>query len=279
MSVERFHFNLGSFECIAIRDYHTQYPTGVLTTDVPEEQLIQALREHGFPTDSWHVDYNCLFVHTGEQRVLIDAGWGRDAHQNQGKLLEGLQAEGITPEDIDILVITHRDIDHIGGIIDAKDQPVFKNARHIVWRGTWDSWNTFDWANVSPDGVPFDNKARQLLQDRVELVDHETEFAPGFQIIPAIGHRPCHIVLSISSEGEQLIHMADAVVHPILIEYADWSWPLHTLVEQAEAVKLELLERVADQNILVFAAHFPFPGLGRVTRDESGWHWQPLDGR
>jgi len=102
------------------------------------------------------------------------------------------------------------------------------------------------------------------------------EFLPGFQVIPAVGHRPDHTVLSVSSAGKRLLHLADSIIHPIMIEHAEWRWPGHSLPEQAMNDRQQLLERAAGQNALVFGSHFPFPGLGYVVQQGEGWRWQPI---
>jgi len=276
MNAERFHFNVGAFECIAIKDDSEAHPISDLTTDVTEEQLAQVLRDHGFPSEEWITDFNCLLINTGEHRVLVDAGWGCGTTRRDGRLLQNLQAEGIAPKDIDVIVITHSDRDHTGGLIDAKGKMTFTNTRHVMWREGWRAWSETNWAEEPEDMAAFHRKILQRLQDRVELVEPETEFLPGFQVIPAVGHRPDHTVLSVSSAGKQLLHLADAIIHPVMIEHPDWRWPDHSLPERAMNDRRQLLERAAAQNALVFGSHFPFPGLGYVVQQGERWRWQPI---
>ena len=119
-------------------------------------------------------------------------------------------------------------------------------------------------------------KTLPVIKDRTEPVDPETEFLPGFRIVPTPGHRPGHASLIISSAGEHLIHLGDAVGHPILIEHSEWRWKFDTSPEQAASDRRQLLDLAADQQALVFGAHFPFPGLGHVIRQGEGWRWQPI---
>ncbi|MEE9441717.1 MAG: hypothetical protein V3V99_03520 [candidate division Zixibacteria bacterium] len=43
-----------------------------------------------------------------------------------------------------------------------------------------------------------------------------------------------------------------------------------------EAVKFkqQILDEAVWDNLLVFAPHFPFPGLGRLSQTKTGWSWQ-----
>jgi len=60
-----------------------------------------------------------MVVTTGEHQVLVETG-ADGLGPNAGKLLQNLQAEGIAPEDIDTVIITHGHPDHIGGNTDAE---------------------------------------------------------------------------------------------------------------------------------------------------------------
>jgi len=279
VNVECYRFKVGTFQCIAVNDATESNPITdlAMNMNVPEEQLAQALAERGFSSTELIVAFNCLFIHTGEHRVLVDTGCGRGMDRLDGKLLQNLQAEGIKPQDIDRIFLTHADGDHIGGLMDTEGKPVFSNARYSMWKGMWDFWSSETILARLPE--PFAGPLRKTLpviKDRTEPVEPETEFLPGFRIVPTPGHRPGHASLIISSEGEHLIHLGDAVGHPILIEHPEWRWKFDASPEQAASDRRQLLDRAADQQALVFGAHFPFPGLGHVMRHGEGWRWQPI---
>ncbi|HRU20421.1 MAG TPA: MBL fold metallo-hydrolase, partial [Kiritimatiellia bacterium] len=52
---------------------------------------------------------NAFLVHTGGKRVLVDTGLGL-------KLEENLKSAGVSPVEIDAVLITHMHRDHIGGL-------------------------------------------------------------------------------------------------------------------------------------------------------------------
>jgi len=118
-------------------------------------------------------DFNCLLINTGEHRVLVDAGWGYGTTRRNGRLLQNLKAEGIAPEDIDVIVITHSDRDHTGGLIHAEGKMTFPNTRHVMWREGWRAWSETNWAKEPEDMAVFHRKVLQCLHDRVELVEPE----------------------------------------------------------------------------------------------------------
>ena len=281
-----YRFQVGDFECAVINDGVELYPANDVIADVPQEQLEQALAARGFSPTEATVGYNCLLVDTGtplafgnshsdgEQYVLVDVGRGCGPPERDERLLQNLPVD---PQDIDAVIVTHGDIDHVGGVIDADGGLIFPNARHIMWKAGWEYWTSeASLAQMPERTAAAKHKIIHLLRDRIELVDAETEFMPGFRIVPATGHRPEHVTLDISSAGEQLLYLADAIVHPIVIEYAEWQTAFHSFPEQAMQDKWRLIEQAATQNALVLGFHFAFPGLGRVARRGQGWHWQPI---
>jgi hypothetical protein len=48
------------------------------------------------------------------------------------------------------------------------------------------------------------------------------------------------------------------------------------LAEQAAITKNEMLSRISQSRALMFASHFPFPGLGYVSKEEDVYSWTPL---
>jgi glyoxylase-like metal-dependent hydrolase (beta-lactamase superfamily II) len=83
------------------------------------------------------------------------------------------------------------------------------------------------------------------------------------------------MVLTISSDTEQLLYISDALIHLIHLEQPNWYSLYDIKPEQAVATKRQLLDRVVAEKALVFAFHFPFPGLGYVIQKGKSWQWQP----
>ena len=292
MDRESYRFDLGRFGCVSLSDGAFNYPLESFFADVPSEQVQETLRQHDLPTEQIITPYTLLLVDTGEHRVLVDTGAGNlGAHAADlfprvdhsttvtGKLLENLRATGTKPLDIDTVVITHAHPDHVGGTLDEAGNLVFEGARYFVSREEWDFWTS----NVAPTKAPppMANIARRNLEplrDRLTLIDDGFEVVPGIRAIATPGHTPGHIALSIISDGEQLLHVSDAVLYPLHLEYPEWTPVFDVSPEEAAASKRRIFDLAAEEEALVFAHHFPpFPNLGHILKKEEGWLWQPIE--
>ena len=135
--------------------------------------------------------------------------------------------ENETIEDIDTVILTHAHPDHINGNTLDNGQLAFPNARYFMSKTEWDFWNSGE-AEATLDEKIKDvllSVTRQNLPPiahKVELVEGDKVIIPGIRCIAAPGHTPGHMVLLISSEEDQLLHMVDTVLHPIHIEYPEW---------------------------------------------------------
>ncbi|UCE37628.1 MAG: MBL fold metallo-hydrolase [Thermoplasmata archaeon] len=270
-----YSFNIGNFECVVINDFSRKVPLSALVINAEEENVERVIRENKYMRDT--IDYNNLLVKTENNIVLVDTGLGNRT-EIKGKLLLGLSSIGIEPKDIDSVVITHGDGDHIGGILNDQNDVVFPNARYFMWKEGWDSWTKAEnHPERSMEIISFFRDTFSMISDRLELVGSGEEFLPGFTMIPAVGHKRDHTALSISSNKEKLLHIADTVIHPFFMAYYHWNSVLDSLLDQALKSKTKLLDRASSKNELVFGAHFPFPGLGHVVKNgDVGWLWQPF---
>ncbi len=291
MNSQTHRFKVGSFQCIAVSDGTHVYapptfppPAIFLFVNAPRESLEQVLREHNLQPEQWSEwvsSYTCLVINTGEHRVLVDTG-ADGLGPSTGRLLQNLKTEGIEPEDIDTIILTHGHPDHIGGNTDSEGKLAFPNARYIMREDEWDFWNSEEAAlKLKEHGreilLGCARKNLPPIQNQLYLVDRETEILPGIQAIAAPGHTLGHMALAVSSEGQQLLCVSDAVLHPIHLERPEWYAVVDLDPEQVEATRRRLLTRAVDQNALVLAFHFPFPGLGRVVPRGEGWQWQPIE--
>ena len=286
-----FRFNLGGLTCLALRDGGRTSTIEQEIVDVPPADLSAAMRAAGFASDEVEVGFNVLLVEMDGQRILVDTGTGR------GQLLSALGAEGVEPGQIDTVILTHGDGDHIGGILDGAGEPTFANARYVLWREAWDQWtdparrgqmldqfltifrrrgvDEAQLARMAEGRAAYATQTLPRIHDRLDLVELDQEFLPGLRLVDGRGHRSDQVAVAVNGRGASLLHVADAVRHPVQMVHPDWNGSLDSFPVESVATRRRLLHRAAQEKSLIFAAHLPFPGAGWVDAQGDGWAWRP----
>lgn len=275
-----YQFNIGEYEGFVLYDFVHVHSTEELIVNPVGEELAQIAPEYNFKLNEIPVGYNNLLLKAGDQYVLVDAGIRRP----MGKLRAGLEQLKIDPSDIHTIIITHSDRDHLGGILDEGGEISFPNARYIMLEDSWRYWSSEEgrielsrlnnWTN---DKTQFAWDTYAKIKDLMLFIKPDEEFIPGFRLYPAPGHRYDHSVLKVTSADEGLMHIADTLAHPLFTANREWYSTYDADPIQAIKTKIELLNICSTEKALVFAAHFPFPGLGYVTQKEERWIWQPIN--
>lgn len=286
MNTDSHRFRLGDFECIIVNDgtFAYPHPAQLFFANAPEKSLREVLEKQNLDLETWDQyvsPYPSLVVKTRDHCVLVDTGAGEMA-PTTGRLLDNLQAEGIAGEDIDTVILTHAHPDHIGGIA-AGGERLWPKARYVMWKDEWDFWTS------SPDlsSLNLPEQLIELIQEtamrnlplikgHLSLVDRETEIVSGIKAVAAPGHTPGHMALLVSSGGEALLHIVDAVIHPIHVERPDWYTAFDLLPEQTVVTRRRLLEQAAVRHLMVLALHFPFPCLGHIGKQRDRWQWRAI---
>ena len=168
MNIKSYRFQLGSFECLSLSDGSVDYPPGHLFANVPKAQIEEALRGRGLPVDYVTTPCTCLYVNTGEHRVLVDMGAGQVA-PDAGRLRQNIVAAGIEPVDIDTVVITHAHPAHVGGTLDDEDRPIYASARYYLWKEEWEFYPP-----IPPEDHPLREKEIKIIREESDRPDADT---------------------------------------------------------------------------------------------------------
>jgi glyoxylase-like metal-dependent hydrolase (beta-lactamase superfamily II) len=282
-----YRFKIGDLQATVISDGYGDFPVGpVFAMNVSEAELAPVLKAN-FMQPTIQVSNNILVVDTGRERILVDTGFGEKIGPSFGSfpgLEANLRRAGITPESIDLVVISHGHLDHIGGLVTKSGALAFPNAQLVFVDTEWNYWtgNRFEIeVNSSPMPDPFKNAAIAAAEnlpsvaDRSRFVKHGGEIISGVHYIAAPGHSPFHAAILFASGKEQFMHMGDIAHNPVTsLQHPDWT-PLFDH-EPAQAIKSRkaILDRVATDRVMAMGYHFPFPAIGHVVRHDKAYRWE-----
>ena len=166
---------------------------------------------------------NCLLIQSNGKNILVDTGIG-DKHNTKvktrfhmrgGQLSNSLRSFGLSPDDIDIVVLTHLHFDHVGGCTTFKNKkavPVFRNATHLVQRLDWDEANNTNertrTAYITDDFLPLQQS------NQLQLLDGDTEIISGLWVRRTGGHTAGHQLAYFESDGEKVATLGDLLMIP-----------------------------------------------------------------
>ncbi len=280
-----FPFTLGDLELMIITDGHALFQPAqpIFAPGVAPAAVAQLLHDNFLPETAVDVSLNILVLKKGKDIVVFDTGCGNNFGPQAGKLLQQLQAAGIQPDDVTAIFLTHAHPDHVGGLLQADDVPVFPHATIYVSETEYKFWisDKPDFSRSKfPDKeavnfwVALAKKSFTAYRSKIKLFqDGETILGCiKTRIVP--GHTPGHTLAHIFSGNEELIHMADTVHdHVLLLSHPEWGVGFDTDFTMAAKARIKLLGELSDKRSHVFSYHLPWPGLGHVRRKDQHFEW------
>ena len=249
-------------------------PADVAFATAPADELAAALGG----ADRVAGPYNCLLVFSSEGVVLVDAGIGSYEHPlggSGGRLEVALREQGVTVDDVEVVVLTHGHLDHVGGLC-VDGRPRFGHARHLISRLEWELWTDEAALAAMPQAVA--RVAREQLPPLehaglVELVEGELDVAPGVRLLAAPGHSPGQLAVELGEAEPVALYLADVVVHELHLEHPNWVMAVEPSPADVVATRHALLGRAAAEGLIVAASHIDDAGL--VERAGEGFRFRP----
>ena len=267
---------LGSATLTTVSDGSLVLPGSFIFEPMPEADLDTILRDFNLSKDRLTPECNLALFRDGTRNVLFDVGSGPDFMPSAGTLVNSLDRLGMTPEDITHVVFTHAHPDHIWGLLDEFDDPLFYNATYMMGRGEWDYWWNPETVNTIGDArAAFAVGAKrrmQAIEDAVVLFEDGQEILPGILALSTPGHTPGHMAFEIRHGATAALVLGDAIGnHHVAFQRPDWESGSDQDMALAAKTRGMLFDRIMADDLAVVGFHLPNGGIGRVDRFKDGF--------
>ncbi len=243
-------FRIGDLELTWLNGGTFELDGGTMFGVVPKvlwQKKYPPVEDNYIPLTAWPI-----LVRTPQALVLIESGIGNKLTDKQKKIYrikedwsvpQELKQLGIGREDIDVVVLTHYDFDHAGGVImqeqDGTPGLTFPKAKHILQKKEWhDVLNP----NIRTINTywPLNNELMRTSPNLV-LVEGRYEVAPGISVVHTGGHNGGHQIVEMASRGEKALHLGDllpthAHANPLWVMAYD-NFPMEAIAAKEQWMK------------------------------------------
>jgi glyoxylase-like metal-dependent hydrolase (beta-lactamase superfamily II) len=288
-----YRYRVGAMEVTVVSDGARTFPlSDTFVLNVKKDEVNAALDKAYMPRDKMTIHFAPVVVNTGNKLVVIDTGNGPGEYASSkgavGQFVLNLGAAGIDPKMIDTVIISHFHGDHVNGLLTADNQPAFPNAEVLVPATEWKFWSDDGEMSRASAGRMtdlFKNNRRIFeagLRKKVTPYDWNQEVAPGITAVGTIGHTPGHTSYVLSSGSDKVYLQSDVTNHPdLFVRNPGWHAFFDQDPNQAETTRRAVYDMVVAEKLMVQGFHYPFPGLGHVEKDGTGYRlipapWNPV---
>ncbi|MBN2635975.1 MAG: MBL fold metallo-hydrolase [Prolixibacteraceae bacterium] len=222
----------------------------------------------------------CLYIETKNRKIIVETGIGdhytekyfNNNGYTPGNYLEkSLAKNGIEPNDITDVLLTHLHWDHCTGSVKNVDGTyllTFPNANHwcskIQWEHSFIS-NPREKAAYHREVLDFIHQTGKL-----NFLGNECELFPNIEVRIFNGHTPGQIIPFIHTENnETVVYTADLIPTAANIPLL-WiaSYDLYPVITMEE--KERFLEEAAKNNYILFFEHDYFTECATVQKNDKG---------
>jgi len=272
-------FTIGDLQAMALRDGTISLPNdnkvfGVGHTPAEVAGLLQAAK---LPADHLELSLQPLLVKTADRVMLFDTGAGGNLGASAGKLAASMTAAGIAAATVTDVFISHSHGDHVGGLLNASGALAFPNATIHISAPEWAYLKGMTAEQAQGAGVGQHAKLIAAITPKVSAFEPGADIIPGaVKAVDIKGHTPGHSGYMIRSQNKSLFYVGDTVHHFVVSTHKpEWPCGFDGDAATSEASRKAVLGAAAAKGQLIYAFHFPFPGLGKVKSKDAGFEWVP----
>lgn len=220
-----------------------------------------------------------LLLISDDKKILIDTGMGNKWDEKSKNIYHidptldleiALELNGVKPDEITDVLLTHLHFDHTGGSTKLENEkliPAFPNARYFVQK------KNFEWAMNPSDrdkgSYIKDNFAPLVQHGVLNLLDGEIDFDENISFKIINGHTFGQQMIKISDSSNTVLYCSDLIpfISQIKIPYV-MSYDLQPLITVQE--KKKYLQLAAEDNWYLYFDHDAQYAAATVKHSEKG---------
>ena len=220
---------------------------------------------------------NSVLIRTGNKNVLVETGIGSKLpdrmvkiYGQPAKLLDNLAAQGVSPEDIDVVINTHLHFDHCGWNTVRKGDQVlatFPKAKYFVQEGEWQHAQE----QHIRDSVSYisDNYNPLIESGQMQLLRGDQEIVPGVFVKNFPGHTAHMQAVIVSSGGKTACYISDLIPTSAHIDL-NWVMAFDLYPLETIASRKRYYEQALPEGWLTVFTHDHEVPCGYIESDGSG---------
>ena len=238
---------LGDFQIFWLNGGHFRLDGGTMFGAVPK--VLWGKKCEADQGNTIPLCNDVLLVKTPGQNILIDTGIGNKLSPKQLSIFQvtspwsvitDLDELGLSRKDIDLVLLTHCDFDHAGGIVmhnsNGEEELSFPNGVHYVQQQEWEDVEHPNRRALSTYWP--ENFSLLKSEGKLKVITGDLEVCPGVKLRHTGGHTRGHQLIELQSNGETAVHLGDlypthAHTNPLWIMAYD-NFPLQVIDRKEE---------------------------------------------
>jgi len=275
-AADRPTHRLGNFELTILSDGTYYADGGAMFGVVPKSLWAQRVDVDSL--NRMNCGTNSVLVRAYGRWVLIETGIGNKLPEKlarifdvKAQLLRELEAVGVQPQEIEVVINSHLHFDHCGWNTFRNErgevEPTFPNATYYVQRGEWEHGTE----QLERDRVSYisDNYDPLIKNGQMRLLDGDGDLMPGISVVIYPGHTRNMQAILLENEDQTACYISDLVPTS---KHLDLTWvmaydlfPLETIENRKRFYE----QAIAQKWLTIFTHDHEIP-WAFLERDQRG---------